>query len=50
MKHSKLVALATLIFGIAFFIACSNEEITNESNLVPEILNKSLVEGRIDRG
>jgi|GEM_PF-3475881 len=44
MKKTKLVALATLIFGIACFVACSNEEITNESNIDSEILNKSLVE------
>jgi len=44
MKQSKLVALATLIFGIAFFIACSNEEITNESNSDSGVVNKFLVE------
>jgi len=36
--------LATLIFGIAVFIACSNEEITKEKASDSEILNKSLVE------
>jgi len=44
MKQSKLVALATLVLETAFFIACSNEGITNENNLDSEILNKSLVE------
>jgi|GEM_PF-1969430 len=44
MKKTKLVALATLILGIAFFTACSDEGITSENSNNSEILNKSLVE------
>jgi len=44
MKKAKLVALATLIIGIACFVGCSNEEITSENGNNSEILNKSLVE------
>jgi len=44
MKKTKFVALATLIIGIACFVACSNEEITSENSNNSEILNKFLVE------
>jgi len=44
LKKTKLVALATLILGIAFFTACSDEGITSENSNNSEVLNKSLVE------